>query len=94
MKINVSITLDDDVYLNTEIIKLRTSKQLSTHINNLLRETFNIKREIISNNVEELDKEILATKIKQAVLEEKKKNIILEEEKEEAKWTYPAGRTL
>jgi hypothetical protein len=39
MKINVNIMLDEDVYTNERITKLRETRNLSKEINKLLRET-------------------------------------------------------
>lgn len=86
MKVIVSITMDEDVYLNEEINNLKRTKKLSSFINNLLRESFNIRKQVVSADIEEIDKEILNTKIKMAVLEEKKKNIVEAEEKEANRW--------
>lgn len=86
MRLPINILLEEDVYLSLEVRELKRNKKLSSHINNLLRESLNIKKTIINKDIEELDKEIIETKVKMTLLEEKKKNILAEEEKEISKW--------
>lgn len=87
MKINITISLDEDVYLNQNICELRNNKKLSNHINALLRGSFNIKKEIIIAKEDELETELTKINIKKAVLEEQMEKLRKTKEKEESKWT-------
>jgi len=84
MKINICVNLDEDVYMNHNITDLRLKRKLSEYINNLLRESFDIKNTNLGKD--ELEEELQQLNIRKAILLEQKKSKEREEEKEAKKW--------
>jgi len=84
----VTISLSDEVVLNSNYIDLKSSRKLSKHINNLLTIDFNVKRSEIPREVKDIDSELQEINVRRALLLEKKKDHERREEEERKK--YPA----
>lgn len=87
MKINITISIDDDVYLDQNIVEMRKTKKLSGYINNLLRTSMNITKEAIPQEEEKLESLLTELNIKKNELTASLERLKAEREKEESKWT-------
>ena len=86
MKIQISILIDDDVYLNENIIQMRRTKKLSNYINNLLRTSMNITKDIIPEEQEKLENLLTELNVKKEALMNSLDKLKEDKEKEESRW--------
>lgn len=87
-KSSVSITIDQDIVISPEFVRLSQERKLSSTVNDLLRQALNISKFEIPKEAVDIERELQSLNIKRVILEQKRDDIKAEAEKEEKRWRY------